>query len=147
MDTVASHGVFFYFFFIVYPYIEPTMRSQDAVINEIYQETLAMVQDGFQPSDFVLTIGIIMKVCQLRQDLKGKGSQKKKIAIAVFKLIVTESGLLDAEQAELAGTFILTTLPSLIDTLKTISKEIAEASRSCCPTGCKWFCLSCWCKQ
>ena len=78
-----------------------------------------------------------MRLCQLRQDLKGKGSQKKEIAMGVFKLFVTESGLLTDSEAEMAGTFILTTLPTLIDTLKNISKDIAAAvsgtkNRLCC---------------
>ena len=107
------------------------------IVNEIYEDTIKMVRDGFQPNDFILTIGIIMRLCQLRQDLNGKGSQKKEIAMGVFKLIVTESGLLSDSEAEMAGAFILTTLPSLIDTLKTISKDIASAmsgtkNRLCC---------------
>ena len=57
--------------------------------------------------------------------------------MAVFKLIVTESGLLSDSEAEKAGTFLLTTLPALIDTLKSISREIADATlqakkRVCC---------------
>ena len=109
----------------------------DAVVNEIYEDALDIIRDGFQPNDFILTIGIIMRLCQLRQDLKGKGAQKKEIATSVFKLFVTKSGLLSASEAEMAATFILTTLPSLIDTLKTISKDIAEGmsdtkTRLCC---------------
>ena len=109
----------------------------DPIVNELYEDTIKMVSDGFQPNDFILTIGIIMRLCQLRQDLRGKGPQKKEIAMSVFKLFVTKSGLLSDGEAEMAGTFILTTLPSLIDTLKTISKDIASAvsgtkNRFCC---------------
>ena len=53
----------------------------DPIVNELYEDTIKMVSDGFQPNDFILTIGIIMRLCQLRQDLNGKGSQKKEIAI------------------------------------------------------------------
>jgi len=98
----------------------------DTIVSEIYEDALRIVRDGFQYNDFILTIGIIMRLCQLRQDLKGKGSQKKEIAMSVFKLLVTESGLLSDSEAEIAGTFIITTLPTLIDTLKTISKDIAS---------------------
>ena len=106
-------------------------------MQEIYDDTLHMIRDGFQYNDFIVTIGIIMRLCQLRQDLKGKGAQKKSIAMAVFKLVVTESGLLSDSEAETAGTFILTTLPSLIDTLKSVSRDIADATfqakkRVCC---------------
>ena len=100
----------------------------DAVVKEIYADTLNIVSDGFQYTDFVLTLGIIMRLCQLRQDLKGKGPQKKEIVLSVFKMFATESGLLSGKEAEMAGTFILTTLPSLIDTLKSISKDIADAA-------------------
>ena len=99
----------------------------DTVVNEIYEDALDIIRDGFQPNDFILTIGIIMRLCQLRQDLRGKGPKKKEIAMNVFKLFVTKSGLLSDSEAEMAGTFILTTLPTLIDTLKTISKDIASA--------------------
>ena len=109
----------------------------DTIVREIYEDALSIVRDGFQYNDFILTIGIIMRLCQLRQDLKGKGSQKKKIAISVFKLFAAESGLLSASEAEMAATFIVTTLPTLIDTLKTISKDIASTmivtkKRLCC---------------
>ncbi len=112
------------------------MRTE-SVVQEIYDETLEMIRDGFQYSDFIVTVGIIMRLCQLRHDLKGKGAQKKSVALAVFKLIVTESGLLSDSEAEKAGTFLLTTLPALIDTLKSISREIADATlqakkRVCC---------------
>ena len=100
----------------------------DTIIKEIYEDTLNIVRDGFQYNDFILTIGIIMRLCQHRQDLKGKGPQKKEIALGVFKLFVTESGLLSDSEAEAAGTFILSTLPNLIDTLKNISKDIADAA-------------------
>ena len=66
----------------------------DAVVNEIYEDALDIIRDGFQPNDFILTIGIIMRLCQLRQDLRGKGPKKKEIAMNVFKLFVTKSGLL-----------------------------------------------------
>ena len=99
----------------------------DAVIKEIYADTLNIVSDGSQYTDFVLTLGIIMRLCQLRQDLKGKGPQKKEIVLSVFKMFATESGLLSDKEAEMAGTFMLTTLPNLIDTLKNISKDIAAA--------------------
>ena len=109
----------------------------DTIIKEIYEDTLNIVRDGFQYNDFILTLGIIMRLCQLRQDLKGKGAEKKSNVMTVFKQFVTESGLLSDSEAEMAGTFILTTLPSLIDTLKTISKDIASAvsgtkNRFCC---------------
>jgi len=108
----------------------------DTIVKEIYEDTLNIVRDGFQYADFISTLGIIMRLCQLRQDLKGKGPQKKDIAMTVFKLFVTESGLLSDSEAETAGTFILTTLPNLIDTLKSISKDIADAAvqakKQCC---------------
>ena len=109
----------------------------DTIVKEIYEDTINIVRDGFQYHDFILTLGIIMRLCQLRKDLKGKGPQKKEIALTVFKLFVTESGLLSDSEAEVAGTFILTTLPSLIDTLKSISKDIADSmvntkKRLCC---------------
>jgi len=99
----------------------------ERVVKEIYADTLNIVSDGFQYNDFILTIGIIMRLCQLRQDLKGKGPQKKEIVLIVFKMFATESGLLSDKEAEMAGTFMLTTLPNLIDTLKNISKDIAAA--------------------
>ena len=99
----------------------------ERVVKEIYADTLNIVSDGFQYNDFILTIGIIMRLCQLRQDLKGKGPQKKEIVMRVFKMFATESGLLSDKEAEMAGTFMLTTLPNLIDTLKNISKDIAAA--------------------
>lgn len=108
----------------------------DTVVKEIYEDTLDIVRDGFQYTDFILTLGIIMRLCQLRQDLKGKGAQKKSVAMAVFKLFATESGLLSDSEAEMAGTFVLTTLPTLIDTLKSISNDIAATihakKRICC---------------
>jgi len=114
-----------------------TMTMTDAVVKEIYKDTLDIVRDGFQYNDFILTLGIIMRLCQLRQDLKGKGAKKKSIVMTVFKLFVTESGLLSDSEADMAGTFILTTLPNLIDTLKSISRDIADATlqakkRFCC---------------
>ena len=99
----------------------------ERVVKEIYADTLNIVSDGFQYNDFILTIGIIMRLCQLRQDLKGKGPQKKEIVLSVFKMFATESGLLSDKEAEMDGTFMLTTLPNLIDTLKNISKDIAAA--------------------
>ena len=109
----------------------------DTIVSEIYEDAISIVRDGFQYNDFILTIGVIMRLCQLRQDLKGKGSEKKKIVISVFKLFATESGLLSASEAEMAATFVVTTLPTLIDTLKTISKDIASTmivtkKRLCC---------------
>jgi len=114
-----------------------TKTMTDAVVKEIYKDTLDIVRDGFQYNDFILTLGIIMRLCQLRQDLKGKGAEKKSIVMTVFKLFVTESGLLSDSEADTAGTFILTTLPNLIDTLKSISRDIADATiqakkRFCC---------------
>lgn len=112
--------------------------STDKIVQEIYGDTIRMLDDGFQYEDFVVTLGIIMRICQLREDLRGRGPQKKEIAISVFKLFATESGLLTAAQAQAASTFLLVTVPSLIDTLKSISKDIAEAAagskkwRCCC---------------
>ena len=111
--------------------------TTDAVVKEIYEDTLDIVRDGFQYTDFISVIGIIMRLCQLRHDLKGQGAKKKSVAMAVFKLFATESGLLSDSEAEMAGTFVLPTLPTLIDTLKSISNDIAAATlhakkRVCC---------------
>ena len=115
--------------------------NNDQVIQEIYEEALAIVRDGFQYTDFVGTLGIIMRLCQLRQDLKGKGAEKKSVAMAVFKLIATESGILTPDEAEMAGTFMVTTLPSLIDTLKSIARDIAQATGAHAQKGLRWCCF------
>lgn len=110
--------------------------SIEREIQSIYSQVLVIVDDGFQFDDFISIVGIIMKLVQAHEEWKGQGKTKKEVAVAVFQLYATESGMLTEDQALTAATFLLSTLPSLIDTLKSLARQIAKAGRKrrfgCC---------------
>ena len=98
--------------------------SIEREIKSIYSQVISIVSDGFQFDDFISIAGIIMKLVQANEQWKGRGKTKKQVAVAVFQLYATESGFLNEDQALSAATFLLSTTPSLIDTLNILAWQI-----------------------
>lgn len=106
----------------------------DDSVRDVYVKAVELLSDGVDISDFVAIAGMLVELVQRRKALKGKGSVKKQVVLEVFKLIVTVSGIMTVDQADLALEFAENTLPFLIDTLKRLGSEIAKYSngQSCC---------------
>ena len=107
----------------------------DHEIKEVFAEAVAVFSDGFQAHDLIAIGGIIMRIVQMKEDFKGKGSLKKKIVLLVFEKIIVETGLFREAQAVEATKFLVGSLPTLIDEIKSISRTLAQkTSRWCCCT-------------
>ncbi len=104
--------------------------EQSAFVRSVYQEVYSIFADGFQAPDLIALTGVIMRILQAKPHLKGKGSAKKEAAIAVFSLFLHESGLFGEEESIQASRFIVSSLPTLIDTIKELSKDFKK--RVCC---------------
>ena len=116
-------------------------KDMARTIHEVFIEAVKSFRDGVDLGDFVLVTGLLMRIVQRRPDLKGSGTVKKEIVIGVFALLIEESRLFTTEQADDAAVFLADVLPTLVNVLKTIAVELAdaigdiatgEASVTCC---------------
>lgn len=105
------------------------------MISDIIEEIEEIVGDGIQwRTDLISLTGLIMRLVQSKKELKGKGVQKKRAVEMVLQALL-EKSFFNEEQAILVSTFILDTMPLVIDTLKGLARSIAEVSgvkTKCC---------------
>lgn len=107
----------------------------DSIIDGLYDT----VADTYRAktvgvSDLVTVALYAMQLAELHTELAGP--EKKQVVERVVERLVAESGLLGAEEAPAAQTFLAATLPTLIDTFvavaKTGGKLIGKKLLSCC---------------
>ena len=101
-------------------------------IKNILEQTTEIFADGFQVLDLIYLAAVIMRIIQLKGDLKGKGAVKKQIAIVVFTRFIQGTNLFTPEQSQEAAEFLVNSLPDVIDTLKTLSKSLQEKTKKWC---------------
>ena len=105
------------------------------MISDLVEEILEIVGDGIQwKIDLVSLTGLIMRLVQQKRELKGKGPQKKR-AVEMILQALLEKSFFNEEQSILVSTFILDTMPLVIDTLKGLARSISDSayvSSICC---------------
>ena len=105
--------------------------AESIFVREISNEVRSVFADGFQIPDLLSILGVVMRVIQHKPEMKGKGALKKEVAILVFEMLLKETGWFTGEQAEEASRFLVYSLPTLIDSLKKISKSIRTKKKRC----------------
>ncbi len=105
---------------------------ESILVRGIYQEVHNIFADGFQVPDLLSLLAVVMRIIQEKPELRGRGSIKKEVAILVFEMVLKESGFFTAEQSREASRFLVNSLPTLIDTLKSLGKSIQKKSKKWC---------------
>ena len=103
-------------------------------VQRIVEEIQKDFDDGFQMMDVISVTANIVKLLQLERSLKGQGSIKKKLGLAIFRQLVDESVLSDSD-ALLMLNFMENDLSELIDAFKSLGQTIARDWRRgkfCC---------------
>ncbi len=106
----------------------------ESTVSSVLKETHDLFADGFQLVDLLGLTAVIMKLLQMRKHLKGHGKLKKEIALLVFEKFIQSTDLFTPEQSKEASAFLVQGLPSVIDTMKELSKSIGAAAK-----------FQCWC--
>ena len=101
-------------------------------VRGIYEEVHTIFADGFQAPDLLSLLAVTMKIIQHKPEMRGRGSIKKEVAILVFEMVLKESGFFNAEQSKEASRFLVNSLPTLVDTLKSLGKSIQKKSKKWC---------------
>lgn len=113
------------------------MIASVEIVSELVRIIQDEFEDGFQLKDVFTITAKLVSLLQLRRELRHLGSVKKDILLMVFRQLVSESVMSD-EDTERVADFILNALPTLIDSLKSLGREIANDWRR---EGC-WPCTS-----
>ena len=106
----------------------------ESTVSSVLKETHDLFADGFQLLDLLGLTAVIMKLIQMREHLKGHGKLKKEIALLVFEKFIYSTDLFTPEQAKEASAFLVQGLPTVIDSMKYLSKSIGASAR-----------FKCWC--
>ena len=104
----------------------------DDLVQEIFNEIVEILSDGFQLDDIISITSLIMTAIQGRKELRSQGPFKKKILIVVFRNLAEKSGLFTREQVDNIIFYIESSLPMMVDNLKSLSRAISGGSKRCC---------------
>ena len=105
----------------------------DKIAELVLKKTIGKISDRkISPDDFVNITGVIVETLQEKTTgMSGRGLAKKEVAIEVFKLLLQQGDFLTDKDSQAAAEFIWAVMPLLVDTLKKISRSIANEMEGC----------------